>query len=152
MTATSEIVLTIPGKPHGKGRPRFAGGRVFTDARTQSAEARVLVAWEQAGRPRIPDDTPIAFLVTQAVQRPRSHWRRDGQLSVAGQREPWPRRKPDFDNALKLLADALNGAAYRDDVDVVHAWFVRRWAAPGEPEHTTIVIRPMAAAVGRAAA
>lgn len=140
----TEIVLRIDGKPVGKGRPRFANGRVYTDKLTSSAEARVWFAWHQAGRPRL-SDGPIAFLVTQVVTRPQSHWRKDGTLSAEGERRPWPiGRKPDFDNALKLLADALNGCAYRDDVDIVHSWYVRRWANPGETEHTEIVIRPMA--------
>lgn len=151
----TEIVLTVDGRPVGKGRPRFGNGRVFTDKRTESAENRVILAWQQAGKPRLPDG-PIAFLVTQAVRRPKSHWKRDGTLSAAGERAQHPAgRKPDFDNALKLLADALNGLAYRDDVDVVHSWYVRRWANPGEHEHTVLVLRPMAQTlppVGEAAA
>lgn len=146
-----EIVLTIDGTPAGKGRPRFGNGRVFTDAKTESAEARVLIAWHNAGQPRLPDG-PIQFLVTQVVARPKGHWKTDGTLGAAGQRKPWPDgRKPDFDNALKLLADALNGSAYRDDVDIVHSWYVRRWAHPGEHEHTVIVIRPMGAGLEAAA-
>lgn len=140
----SEIVLRIDGRPVGKGRPRFGkGGVVYTDKRTTSAEARVVIAWNEAGQPRLPDG-PVAFLVTQVVARPQTHWKRDGSLSAEGQRRPWPiGRKPDFDNALKLLADALNGCAYRDDVDIVHSWYVRRWANPGEHEHTEIVMRAM---------
>jgi Holliday junction resolvase RusA-like endonuclease len=140
-----EITLRIDGAPVGKGRPRFvkATGRTFTDAKTASAEMRVVAAWEAAGRPRLPEGA-IAFLVTQVVERPKTHWKRDGTLSAEGQRRPWPNgRKPDFDNAAKLLADALNGCAYRDDADVVHHWYVRRWANPGERAHTVLVLRPM---------
>lgn len=142
----NEITLTIVGAPTGKGRPRFdpRTRRTYTDAKTTTAEARVMVAWEQAGRPRLPDG-PVALMITQSVSRPKSHWRRDGTLSAEGRRRPWPDgRKPDFDNAAKLIADALNGCAYRDDADVVHHWFVRQWAHRDEPEHTEVVIRPMA--------
>jgi Holliday junction resolvase RusA-like endonuclease len=57
---------------------------------------------------------------------------RDGTLSAAGQRKPFPTgKKPDVDNALKLLMDALNGKAYRDDVDVVDARVRRVWSFDG---------------------
>jgi Holliday junction resolvase RusA-like endonuclease len=144
------IELRIDGKPTGKGRPRFANGRVFTDSQTEAAEARIERAWEQAGKPRIPDG-PIAFTLEIVVQRPKTHRKQNGTLTAAGQRAPWPCRKPDADNALKLAMDALNKRAYRDDVDIVHAWVVRRWATSDEPEHSIITVRPMPALAEAAA-
>ena len=32
-----------------------------------------------------------------------------------------PTRKPDFDNIGKIICDALNGIAYRDDAQIVDA-------------------------------
>lgn len=138
------IEIRVPGKPTGKGRPRFvrATGRTYTDAQTVSAEQRVQAAWNAAGQPRLPDG-PLAFELTIVIARPQTHYKRDGSLSATGERSAWPVRKPDCDNALKLTFDALNGCAYRDDVDIVHAWVVRRWAHPGEHEHTLIGLRPM---------
>lgn len=145
---TAWIDFRVDGKPTGKGRPRFntATGRAYTDQRTESAENRVLAAWHAAGKPRLPDG-PAYITVEIAVARPLNHWKRDGTLSAAGDRTPWPVRKPDLDNALKLVMDALNGCAYRDDVDVVHAWVLRRWCNPGEVEHTRIRLRPAPAAL-----
>jgi Holliday junction resolvase RusA-like endonuclease len=140
----SVIVLRVDGKPHGKGRPRFvrATGRTYTDQQTTSAEQRVHAAWHAAGRPRLPLGA-AALEVELVVDRPQAHIKRDGSLSAAGQRADWPIRKPDADNALKLIMDALNGCAYRDDVDIVSASVVRRWATAGEHEHTVIRLRPM---------
>jgi Holliday junction resolvase RusA-like endonuclease len=135
------IELQIHGRPHGKGRPRFANGRVFTDSATEAAEARVERAWENAGKPRL--DGPLVFELEMFIARPKTHRRRDGSLSTEGERNPWPCRKPDADNALKLAMDALTGRAYRDDVDVVHAWVLRRWAPVGHAESTIIRIRRM---------
>ena len=136
------IDLRIDGKPTGKGRPRFVRqtGRAFTPGDTKRAENRIQLAWLEAGRPRLPEG-PIVVYVSLALARPRSHWRKDGSLSAEGLRSPWPLRKPDVDNALKLLLDALNGCAYRDDVDIVHAGIQRRWANPGEHEHTHVRLR-----------
>lgn len=134
------IVLRVDGEPKGKGRPRFsrASGRAFTPGATVRAENRVQLAWLDAGRPRL--DGPLHLALEVVVERPQAHWRRSGSLSAAGERAPLPVRKPDVDNALKLTMDALNGCAYRDDVDVVQARVVRRWANPGEHAHALITL------------
>lgn len=138
------IELIVDGEVRGKGRPRFvkATGRTYTDEPTMRAEARVQIAWIQAGRPRM-EDGPLAIDLELVLRRPEAHWKRDGTLSAAGERLPWPTKKPDIDNAIKLVMDACNGCLYRDDVQVVCARVVRRWANPGEHEHTRIRVRPM---------
>lgn len=136
------IVLRVDGKPTGKGRPRFvrATGHAYTPDATQRAESHIRQAWIDAGRPRI--DGPVQLLAEIAVARPKGHWTTKGALSAAGLRTPLPSKKPDVDNALKLIFDSLNGCAYRDDVDVVHATVIRRWANPGELEHTMVRLDP----------
>jgi len=143
MTDDGKIVLRVDGKPTGKARPRFnpRTGHARTDNATRLAEARVIEAWMNTGSPRLPDG-PAYVGVEMAVARPRTHLRTSGELSAAGLRAPWPTRKPDADNVLKLVMDALNGCAYRDDVDIVHAWVLRRWCYAGEHEHTLITLRP----------
>lgn len=138
------IELRVDGPPRGKGRPRFdpRSRRAYTDNATQRAEGSVQIAWIMAGRPRM-EDGPIALLVEVVMRRPESHWKRNGTLSAAGERSTWPTKKPDWDNVAKLVADALNGAAYRDDSQIVTAHTIKRWANPGEHEHTRIVIREM---------
>jgi Holliday junction resolvase RusA-like endonuclease len=122
-----EIHLTIDGKPEGKDRPRFGNGRTFTTKKTLLAEGEIRRAWEQAGKPRLPDGA-IEIDVTLVVTRPGGHWKRDGQLSAEGLRNPYPaKQKPDVDNALKLIMDALNTRAWADDVRVVSATVRRIW-------------------------
>lgn len=143
MTDSSEIMITVNGTPTGKGRPRFnpKSGHAMTPHKTRVAEARVIAAWQALGCPRL-DDGPIVLTVDMALARPGSHWKVSGDLSAAGQRSLWPTKKPDADNVLKLLMDSLNGAAYKDDAQVVHAWIVKRWCNAGEREHTVIRLRP----------
>lgn len=132
------IDLTIPGAPTGKGRPRFTKqGRTFTDANTRRAEDRVYSAWMQAGQPRLPDG-PVHATVEMALARPNGHYKRDGMLSAAGLRSEYPTKKPDCDNVAKLVCDSLNGCAYRDDAHVVRLLVIKRWANPGEDEHTRV--------------
>ncbi len=136
------IRLELTGKPEGKGRPRFGqGGRVFTPNATKLAEGRVIDAWTNAGQPRL--DGAVQLDVMLHVARPQGHYRKDGELSAEGLRKPLPTKKPDVDNALKLVMDALNGRAYRDDVDVVDARVGRRWASDGW-EKTVVLLRAAA--------
>ena len=128
MTVDS-FTLHIPGKPVGKARPRLgAGGRVYTPRETVLAEQTIRAAWIEAGEPRLADEA-VQIKVELGVQRPRGHFKRDGSLSAEGLRNPYPhRQKPDVDNAVKMIFDALNGRAYRDDVQIIDARIIRRWA------------------------
>lgn len=137
------FVLTLEGKPEGKARPRFGkGGRVYTPTPTKLAESRIIDAWTSVGQPRL--EGPIGLAVELHVCRARDHFRADGTtLSAKGERYPWPTgKKPDVDNAVKLVMDALNRRAYRDDVDVVNATITRRWTPDGW-ERTIVRVRSM---------
>lgn len=129
-----QIDLWIAGTPRGKDRPRFsrATGRTFTTKQTVNAEANIVQVWREAGEPRLPDGPAMLFLFVR-VERPASHFKRDGALSAEGRRRDWPdNKKPDLDNALKLAMDALNGRAYKDDVQIVASNAFRVWGArPG---------------------
>ena len=137
------IRLELSGRPEGKGRPRFGkGGRVFTPQATKLAEGRIIDAWTDAGQPRL--DGPIRLGLLLEVARPKGHYTTKGTLSAEGKRKPRPTgKKPDVDNALKLVMDALNKRAYRDDVDVVEASVYRTWAPDGW-ERTVIRLEPAA--------
>jgi Holliday junction resolvase RusA-like endonuclease len=136
------IILTIPGPPRGKQRPRFvrATGRTYTPAETEQAEADVLTVWLADGQPRI--DGPVALRVEAVMRRPDAHWCVDGTLSAAGRRTPRPTRKPDVDNILKLIADALSGRAFGDDALIVEARCAKWWAGRHESEHVIVDIVP----------
>lgn len=140
------VTLTIPGLPRGKDRPRFdpRTKRTYTPRRTVVAERAIQDAWVQAGRPRFPD-VALRMTVTTRVQRPRAHLRADGErLSAAGLRHPVPTGRPDLDNVLKLVADGLNGLAYRDDALIAEAVVRREWADWPETVVTIEVVDALA--------
>ena len=138
------VTLTIPGPATGKGRPRFnrTTGHAVTPAKTRIAENRVYLAWQDAGSPRLPDG-PVYMTVEIVMARPQGHWNSKGDLNAAGKRSCWPTKKPDLDNVAKLIADSLNGCAFRDDAQIVRSNCIKRWANPGEPEHTRVTLRCM---------
>ena len=52
--------------------------------------------------------------------------------------EQFPTKKPDADNIIKSIADALNGIAYADDSQIVQATVNKWWAEESKAE---IIIR-----------
>jgi Holliday junction resolvase RusA-like endonuclease len=137
------IELRVEGKPTGKGRPQFSrhgdNVHVRTPAATIAAEGRVQLAWIDAGRPRLPDG-PVRIGIVVTVARPKAHWKTDGTLTAAGARSVVPTSRPDIDNILKLVGDALNGHAYHDDALIYYAHIERRWANQDDHEHMIVML------------
>jgi Holliday junction resolvase RusA-like endonuclease len=137
-----ELSIVIPGKPQGKDRPRFvrATGRVYTPAETLRAEERIRSTWNKAGGPVLTG--PLSVFITASTPRPKGHYLKGGELSAEGRRHRHPdNQKPDLDNVAKLCLDALNGAAFKDDVQVIQMHTYRFWSPPGYEGHTAIDIK-----------
>lgn len=135
MAVATLIELRCAGRPSGKDRPRFnrQTGRTYSTTSTVRAEQDLRAVWREAGEPRLPDDQAVALTVVLRVERPAGHFRKDGSLSAEGLRHPVPRnKKPDLDNAVKLVMDGLNGRAYRDDVQVAQLEARREWSPASE--------------------
>lgn len=133
------FTIHIHGNPAGKGRARFGHGRTFTPKETVMAENDIRAAWKAVGAPRL--EGPIALDVELYVTRPKAHYAVSGALSAVGRRMPRPsNRKPDLDNAVKLIMDALNTRAWADDVQVVELFVGRAWA---DVPQTTINAREL---------
>ena len=110
---------------------------MFTPNETLSAEQWVRVCWmEQIGRVFLTG--PLEVEVEITVQVPSS-WRGEKvKKAMAG--KLMPTGKPDLDNTAKLLLDALNGIAWRDDAQVVGLKVSKRYGS--EPE-TLIRVKPL---------
>lgn len=115
------VRFVVPGNPVGKGRPRAAkrGKNIvlYTPEKTASYESTVALAASQAmaGRPLITG--PAEVLMTMVVSVPKSWSKRKQADALAGQ--TMPTTKPDMDNVLKAIFDAINGIVWNDDVQVV---------------------------------
>lgn len=141
------VAFRVDGLPRGKQRPGFdsrkQGKRGYTPAQTSGYEDEVQTAWTQAGRVDL-GDGPIGGVITAVHKRPRDHYTAAGTLTAKGEREPVPIRKPDADNVLKIVLDALHcpvkqgRIAFTDDTQITRVRFERRWARDGELEHTAV--------------
>jgi Holliday junction resolvase RusA-like endonuclease len=123
------IQFTIPGEPVGKGRPRATTingmARMYTPKKTASYEGRVIDAFVRAGGVMLGGDIAMAIHVTFSM--PVS-WSMKKRQAMDG---AYCTKKPDADNILKVVADALNGIAYRDDAAIVYASIEKRWGQDG---------------------
>ena len=113
------IAFEVPGEPRGKGRPRFSKqGHTYTDSETRAYEQKIVAYYRQAfGGFRWPDSAFVSVEVTAHYPIPKSATK----AAVAGMQSGriLPSRKPDIDNVMKVVLDALNGVAYKDDSRVV---------------------------------
>jgi Holliday junction resolvase RusA-like endonuclease len=137
-----QFTIVIPGKPQGKDRPRFvrATGRTYTSKETLLAEERIRDRWTGLGGPVMCG--PLSVCITASTPRPKGHYLKGGELSAEGRRHPYPdNQKPDLDNVAKLCLDALNGVAFKDDVQVTHMHTYRFWSPPDYAGHTSIDIK-----------
>ena len=114
------IVFEVPGEPRGKGRPRFTKeGHAYTDSETRAYEEKIVAYYRMAlGGFRWPDSAFISVEVTAHYPIPKSATKAAVEAMQAGRM--LPSRKPDIDNVLKIVLDALNGEAYKDDSRVVN--------------------------------
>lgn len=120
--------FVVPGKPQGKARPRFDSRRkvTYTPQKTKIYEELVrssfivnykgAVPLEGAIRARIIAFFPIPKSATKSVQEAMA----DGEI--------YPTVKPDLDNIVKAVLDALNGYAYKDDAAIVDVSAVKMYS------------------------
>lgn len=114
------VYFTIPGEPQGKGRPRFNrySGVAYTPERTASYENLIALFYkEEYGDSRFPDKTQLQMRIEAIFSVPKSTSKVKAAEMVKGNIRPT--KKPDADNIIKVVCDALNGIAYRDDAQIV---------------------------------
>ena len=127
MTAVS---FTVPGQPVAKGRPKFArqGGfvRAYTPEKTANYETLVKLAAGEAMAGESPLQGPLSLMLRLYVQIPKSTTKRDRARIEAG--GFYPTKKPDVDNVLKTVTDAMNGIVYGDDAQIVTVTVTKAYA------------------------
>lgn len=123
------IAFTVPGEPVGKGRPRFvrATGRTYTPEKTANYETLVKWEYDRTAHGRsFEGDSQLCMRIIAYFQPPKSAGKKRLAAMLDGAERPT--KKPDADNILKAVADALNGLAYRDDSQIVYAEVYKRYA------------------------
>jgi len=128
------IAFTVYGNPVPKARARVVklkNGRTvsFTPAKTENWEDSIR-AQALAYRPDNLLDGPLVLRAVFYLLRPRSR----------PKREQYPDRRPDLDNCLKSVKDALNGVIWTDDARIVKIIAEKCY---GDPPRVEIMIDAM---------
>ncbi|GAA0390292.1 RusA family crossover junction endodeoxyribonuclease [Paenibacillus motobuensis] len=124
------IQFTVYGEPVAQGRPKFstAGGfpKAYDPAKSRDYKDYVrLAATEYA--PKVPLEGPVGMVLTVYRSTPKSFSKKRAVMAEAGQIQPTT--KPDVDNYLKGVKDALKGIIWRDDSQVVEVFARKRYSA-----------------------
>lgn len=150
------VAFWIPGKPVAKGRPRFVstqGGKfkVYTPKETESYEGKVAYLAKQAmieaGITIAPANVPVEVEIEATFAAPKSLWGKPGgrkeraTLKALGDGMLGRTSKPDLDNIIKVICDALNGVAWHDDAQVVRVVAYKRIAWPADKYQEAVRIK-----------
>lgn len=108
--------VIISGRPVPKARPRVYGRHAVTPQRTLEAEHRLRDEYIRQNGPCRPFSGKILVDCVFYAPVPKS-WPKAKREQALDGRLPFMSR-PDIDNLVKLVLDALNGTAYEDDAQI----------------------------------
>lgn len=115
--------IEVYGQPQGKQRARVcmrgSFAKAYTPETTASYENLINLSYIQAlnGAPSPYWDKPVRIRIQAIYQIPKSFSKKRTAAALDGLIRP--QVKPDIDNVVKIVCDALNKIAYKDDTQVV---------------------------------
>ena len=113
------IQFEILGQPMGKQRPRvLRSGWAYTPSKTVNYETMVKYTYQNLYGDREQFTGLIEAHITAIFPIPKSYSKKKTAELLAGHKNY--DKKPDCDNIAKMILDALNGIAYKDDSQVTH--------------------------------
>lgn len=121
-------MFVIPGEPCGKARPRVVRNgsftRAYTPEKTVAYENLVKLEYQRQCN-GCWFDGPVNVSIIAFFGIPASVSKKKAKGMQAG--SVLPTKKPDCDNIGKIICDALNGVAYKDDAQVVRLTIAKRY-------------------------
>lgn len=123
--------FVVEGQPKGKGRPRFttSGGypRTYTPNETRQYEELIRECFFEQVKEPVDRDKIDTIQILAYYQVPASESKKRKQLMIDGKIPPTV--KPDLDNVIKVVLDALNGLAYNDDKQLLNIYASKFYGA-----------------------
>ena len=142
--ASDVVTITVPGVPVAQPRQRVTKtGFNYTPTRhpANAWKAAVAIEWRNTTQ-QPPMEGPVRLSVEFVLPRTQS---RPGKVPVAfwskTQRVVHP-SKPDLDNLLKAVKDALTKLAWKDDSQVWQVYATKQYAGLEDQPHATITVEP----------
>ncbi len=117
----TEQTFTILGDPRGQGRPRTAvikGHAVVYDSKEDRENKGNIRAQVASQAPHcFEKGKPLRLSISAFFGRPQSHFRTNGQVKDSA--PVFHTSRPDADNVMKAVKDALKGVCWHDDAQIV---------------------------------
>lgn len=113
----NNIQFIIDGEPKGKARPIVTKTHTFTPQSTVDYEKLVALSYRNEAKGKAFGDKPIKLDINAFFSIPKSASKKNRELMAKN--KIYPTKKPDADNIIKIITDALNGVAYNDDKQIV---------------------------------
>ncbi|HJA64795.1 MAG TPA: RusA family crossover junction endodeoxyribonuclease [Candidatus Mediterraneibacter cottocaccae] len=118
------VTFQVPGKPQGKARARTVYNKALNHSISYTPDNDLLyenliktLYLQAAGGIRFDKGTPVTLRIVARFEPPKSASKKRQMQMLSGELPPL--KKPDIDNIVKVVADALNGAAYHDDTQII---------------------------------
>lgn len=121
----------VVGAPVGKSRPKFSTIHGFP----QALKAKNDVLYENLVKVSFLQekqedynlyDKAIKMQITAFFEIPKSFSKRKALEAAEG--KIYPQKKPDVDNIAKIICDALNNVAYKDDTQIIQLTILKKYA------------------------
>ena len=131
------IKFKVLGEPKGKQCSRLCKIQgqsiVYTPKQTTEYEQKIRASCKRLMSEKFPQGIPLEIKITALFSIPKKFNKEQREKSING--ELLPTKKPDGDNVIKIVLDALNDTAYFDDSQVCGINFFKRYR-----EKTQIII------------
>lgn len=127
----SSICFTVPGKPQGKARartgynPKTKQVMSHTPDKTVLYENFIKTCYMQVTDKSFDNGQPLSISIVACFEPIKSISKKQRELML--QNKVRPTKKPDIDNIIKAILDALNGVAYKDDTQVVQVMATKKY-------------------------
>lgn len=116
------VTFHVPGKPQGKARAKTVRNKHTGNTMSYTPEKDLLYEnyiknqfLNACGGMFLEQGKPVTLRIVARFSPPKSTSKKRAALMLEG--KELPLKKPDMDNIVKVVADALNGVAYHDDKD-----------------------------------
>lgn len=111
------LIFEVLGTPQGKGRARVTRWGTYTPEKTVMYENLIKVMFQEKYSDHKPTEKYLSVKLEFIFEPPKSASKKKTKEMIEGIIKP--AKKPDIDNCIKAFADALNGIAYKDDVQII---------------------------------
>ena len=127
-----KLMFEILGSPIGQGRPKFSNinghAKAYDPEKSRNYKAYVRMLATQAMKENDFEmiTGPCAIKIWAYFDVPKSKSKKFKEAALASKERPT--KKPDADNIVKAILDALNGLMYKDDSCIVELSCVKYYS------------------------